>query len=118
MGLREKWNAVMPLESCVCKGNGEAKDERPSTVLLPFSCHSGKGEHTWNQFVVRILGKGERDNYRTRLEKEGIQSEIYYPRSMHEQGCFLKHKISGEYPMAERLAAESLALPLGFIPGQ
>jgi len=118
MGLREKWNAVMPLESCVCKGNGQAKDERPSTVLLPFSCHSGKGEHTWNQFVVRILGKGERDNYRTRLEKEGIQSEIYYPRSMHEQGCFLKHKISGEYPMAERLAAESLALPLGFIPGQ
>ena len=118
MGLREKWNAVMPLESCVCKGNGEAKDERPSTVLLPFSCHSGKGEHTWNQFVVRILGKGERDNYRTRLEKEGIQSEIYYPRSMHEQGCFLKHKISGEYPMAERLAAESLALPLGFIPRQ
>ncbi len=118
MGLREKWNAVMPLESCVCKGNGEAKDERPSTVLLPFSCHSGKGEHTWNQFVVRILGKGERDNYRTRLEKQGIQSEIYYPRSMHEQGCFLKHKIYGEYPMAERLAAESLALPLGFIPGQ
>ena len=118
MGLREKWNAVMPLASCVCKGNGEAKDERPSTVLLPFSCHSGKGEHTWNQFVVRILGKGERDNYRTGLEKEGIQSEIYYPRSMHEQGCFLKHKISGEYPMAERLAAESLALPLGFIPGQ
>jgi dTDP-4-amino-4,6-dideoxygalactose transaminase len=118
VGLREKWNAVMPLESCVCKGNGEAKDERPSTVLLPFSCHSGKGEHTWNQFVVRILGKGERDNYRTRLEKQGIQSEIYYPRSMHEQGCFLKHKIYGEYPMAERLAAESLALPLGFIPGQ
>ena len=118
MGLREKWNAVMLLESCVCKGNGEAKDERPSTVLLPFSCHSGKGEHTWNQFVVRILGKGERDNYRTRLEKEGIQSEIYYPRSMHEQGCFLKHKISGEYPMAERLAAESLALPVGFIPRQ
>jgi dTDP-4-amino-4,6-dideoxygalactose transaminase len=118
MGLREKWNAVMPLASCVCKGNGEAKDERPSTVLLPFSCHSGKGEHTWNQFVVRILGKGERDNYRTGLEKEGIQSEIYYPRSMHEQGCFLKHKISGEYPMAERLAAESLALPLGFIPRQ
>jgi dTDP-4-amino-4,6-dideoxygalactose transaminase len=116
--LQEKWSAIMPLDCCICQGQGSSAEQKPGTILLPFSCHSGKGEHTWNQFVVRIPGKGKRDNYRTRLGKEGIQSEIYYPRSMHQQVCFLKPKNSGEYPMAERLAAESLALPLGFIPAQ
>lgn len=117
-GLREKWNAVMPLESCICKGNGEAKDVKPGTVLLPFSCHSGEGEHTWNQFVIRASGQGSRDVIRKDLAAKGVQTEIYYPRALHEQECFSRHKISGEYPMAEKLAAESLALPLGFIPGQ
>lgn len=75
-------------------------------------------EHTWNQFVVRILGKGKRDKYRARLVAEGVQSEVYYPRSMHEQDCFLQRKTAGEFLMAERLAAESLALPLALAPGE
>jgi dTDP-4-amino-4,6-dideoxygalactose transaminase len=67
--------------------------------------------------VVRIQGQGKRDAYRTRLAAEGIQSEVYYPRSMHEQDCFVRQKSSGGYPIAERLTAESVALPLGFNPG-
>ena len=113
--LQEKWKAVFPVDHCVCEGEDPGKQSADS-VLLPFACQSGDGGHTWNQFVVRIQGQGKRDAYRTRLAAEGIQSEVYYPRSMHEQECFLKHKISGEYPMAGRLAAESLALPLHLNP--
>jgi len=116
--LQEKWNATMPLDSCLCQGQGTSLEQKPGTILLPFSCHSGEGEHTWNQFVIRVAGLGKRDALREKLARDGIQTEVYYPRAMHEQDCFLKPKTSGEYPMAERLAAESLALPLGFIPAQ
>jgi len=115
--LQDKWKAVFPATHCVCEGEDSEKHSADS-VLLPFACQTGDGGHTWNQFVVRIQGQGKRDSYRTRLAAEGIQTEVYYPRSMHEQACFMKPKISNEFPMAEKLAAESLALPLGFSPGQ
>jgi dTDP-4-amino-4,6-dideoxygalactose transaminase len=109
-GLREKWVAVMPLDSCVCQGQGAPNKASPGTISLPFSCHSGVGEHTWNQFVIRVTGKGKRDALREKLGAKGVQTEIYYPRAMHEQECF---QYSGQsFPFAEQLAKEVLALPL------
>jgi len=113
-GLREKWNAVMPLESCICKGNGEAKDVKPGTVLLPFSCHSGEGEHTWNQFVIRATGQGSRDVIRKDLAAKGVQTEIYYPRALHEQECFGDQ--GDIFPVARRLSEETLAIPMSYSP--
>ena len=108
--LLEKWSAIMPLESCICQGQGTSADQKPGTILLPFSCHSGQGEHTWNQFVIRVTGKGKRDILREKLGAEGIQTEVYYPRAMHEQECFAR-KVSS-YPVAQILSSESLALPM------
>ncbi|NDB97046.1 MAG: hypothetical protein EBZ78_12960, partial [Verrucomicrobia bacterium] len=108
--LREKWSAVMPTESCVCQGQGEAGSGKPGEVLLPFSCHAGAGEHTWNQFVIRVVGPGKRDALREKLSSQGIQTEVYYPRAMHEQDCFPKNLES--FPVAERLSGGILALPL------
>jgi len=107
--LQEKWSAIMPLDSCICQGQGSSADQKPGTILLPFSCHSGQGEHTWNQFVIRVTGKGRRDAIREKLGTEGIHTEIYYPRAMHEQECFgvVKEKFS----VATRLSQETLALP-------
>ena len=107
--LQEKWGAIMPLDSCVCRGNGASAEHKPGTILLPFSCHSGQGEHTWNQFVIRVTGKGRRDALREKLVEKGVQTEIYYPRAMHEQNCF--SVINQVFPTAEDLAHETLALP-------
>ena len=109
--LHDKWGAVMPIDSCVCQGQGQVMDFKPKTVLLPFSCHSGEGDHTWNQFVIRVVGHGERDALRVKLAAEGIQTEVYYPRSMHEQDCFLQ-KDANSYHSSETLSKETLALPL------
>jgi dTDP-4-amino-4,6-dideoxygalactose transaminase len=115
--LQDKWRAVFPAARCVCEGESSEGLDRPrEAILLPFLCQTGKGVHTWNQFVVRIPGKGRRDHYRARLVAEGVQSEVYYPRSMHQQDCFSQRKIAGQYPIAERLATESLALPLSLDP--
>ena len=108
--LQEKWSAIMPIESCVCQGQGTSADQKPGTILLPFSCHSGQGEHTWNQFVIRVTGKGKRDALRENLAVKGVQTEIYYPRAMHEQECFAREVLN--YPVAHLLSVESLALPL------
>ena len=99
----------MPLDSCICQGQGSSGEQKPGTILLPFSCHSGQGEHTWNQFVIRVTGKGKRDALREKLGTEGIQTEVYYPRAMHEQECF--GPVREKYPVATRLTQETLALP-------
>lgn len=107
--LREKWSAVMSLESCVCQGQGEANSGNPGTIFLPFSCQSGIGEHTWNQFVVRVIGSGQRDALREKLNVKGVQTEVYYPRAMHEQDCF--DTVKEKFHVATRLTQETLALP-------
>jgi dTDP-4-amino-4,6-dideoxygalactose transaminase len=108
--LQEKWGAIMPLGSCVCQGQRQVGDFKPGTILLPFSCHLGEGEHTWNQFVIRVIGNGKRNVLREKLANEGIQTEVYYPRAMHEQECFLTSGRS--FPIATLLSEESLALPI------
>jgi len=114
-GLKEKWDAVMPLDSCLCQGQGGAiMDAKPGTVFLPFSCHFGEGEHTWNQFVIRVTGVGNRDALREKLATKGIQAEVYYPRAMHEQECFSSQE--KRFPIAAMLSQETLALPLSLAP--
>jgi len=47
------------------------------------------------------------------LKGQGIGTEVYYPIPLHLQPCyaFLGHK-AGDFPVSEKLAAESLALPV------
>ena len=107
--LREKLSAIMLLEACICQGQGEVMSGKSGVIFLPFSCHSGGGEHTWNQFVIRVTGSGQRDALKEKLNAKGVQTEVYYPRAMHEQECFSPMK--GEFPVATQLTSETLALP-------
>lgn len=112
--LQEKWSAILPTQQCLCEGERQNIPSFSSgTILLPFVCQNGEAGHTWNQFVIRVTGRGNRDVFRQKLSLLGIQTEIYYPRAMHQQVCF---QDKNEFPTAERLSDESLALPIHYSP--
>ncbi len=100
--------AALSPEPCRCFGEETEVSADDSPILLPRNV---RGEHTWNQYVIRY--PADRDGLRRFLAAEGVQTEVYYPLPLHRQPCFLdKGWEVEELPVAERLARESLALPI------
>ncbi|WP_164540540.1 DegT/DnrJ/EryC1/StrS family aminotransferase [Streptomyces abyssomicinicus] len=76
-------------------------------LLPPAAGFAGRAVYT---YVVRAQ---EREALRAHLAGQGIETAVYYPRPLHLQPAFahLGHH-EGDFPVAERLSREALALPL------
>jgi dTDP-4-amino-4,6-dideoxygalactose transaminase len=69
-----------------------------------------EAHHVYHQYVVRAQ---KRDLLRAFLAERGVGTQIYYPVPLHLQKCFAYLGCSeGDFPEAERAAAEVLALPM------
>ena len=79
----------------------------PEHVRLPREVH---GTHVYHQYVIRA---SRRDELFKHMQGRKIGVGIYYPIPLHLQECFayLNHK-PGEFPYAEKAAAEVLGLPM------
>jgi dTDP-4-amino-4,6-dideoxygalactose transaminase len=78
--------------------------------LISIPKLSSDRSHIFNNYVVRVE---RRDQLKQFLARYGIQSEIYYPLPLHLQNCFTHLDFKkGDFPNAETLAEQVLALPL------
>jgi dTDP-4-amino-4,6-dideoxygalactose transaminase len=78
-------------------------------ILLPTHVRG----HIWNQYTLRVLGRGRRDALKEHLASKGVGSEIYYPVPLHQQECFAYLNTPREsLPVANRLADEVLSIPI------
>jgi dTDP-4-amino-4,6-dideoxygalactose transaminase len=71
---------------------------------------SAPGERVFYTYVIRAQ---RRDELRAHLLARGVETQLYYPVPLHLQPCFayLGH-VPGDFPGAETLSREALALPL------
>ncbi len=68
--------------------------------------------HVFNQYCIRVP-HGQRDEVLSGLRQRQVGCAIYYPKPLHLQECFSHLGGSaGQFPEAERAAAETLALPI------
>jgi len=85
----------------------EALAGSPVTTPPPAAAD---GDHVFHLFVVRST---QRDRLRDHLDADGIASAIHYPTPIHRQPAYVDLGLGpGSLPAAERLAAESLSLPI------
>ncbi len=77
--------------------------------IIPPPTGLGKS-HVFNYYVIRAQLRDELKSY---LAKHGIQTQVYYPLPLHLQPSFsdLGYR-KGDFPNAELLASQALAIPM------
>jgi perosamine synthetase len=73
-------------------------------------------EHVFHQYTVRVPADAavDRDGLVAALAERGVRAGVYYPRLVHDHPCYRDHPhvVPGETPLAERMAAEVVSLPV------
>lgn len=73
----------------------------------------GSSTHVFHQYTLCLDEKINRDAVRERLAEKGVPAMVYYPIPLHLQKAYRDERYAdGDFPVAERLAASVLSLPM------
>lgn len=100
----DEWNERRR-EIAVCYMNGLSGQEELKLPHVPEWA-----EPAWHLFVVRCE---ERDTLQLRLSEAGIGTLIHYPIPPHLSEAYAGEFSGARFPVAERMAATVLSLPMG-----
>ena len=79
-----------------------------ANVTTPSTCDGNT--HVYHQYTIQ---SSRRDELKSFLADQSVGSDIYYPIPLHLQPCLRDlGQGAGDFPVAERAAAEVLALPI------
>ncbi len=67
--------------------------------------------HVFHQYTIRVLD-GKRDYVIKQMERNGIQTRVYYPLPIYKQPLYKNLGYREELPEAERASREVLSLPV------
>ena len=106
--LAARYNELLLEAGVGVQTSAEAPRTIADGVVLPWT--HPRAQHVFHQYVLRVP---RRDELRDHLAGEKIGSEVYYPLCLHQQDALrgLGYR-TGDFPEAERAAAEVLALPM------
>jgi perosamine synthetase len=98
-------------EGLTAIGGAPAGQEDPEGLVLPCD-DDGDEQRSWFVYVVQLPAGAERAAVIEELAAEGVQSKPYLP-CIHTMPPYRERFgfMGGEFPVAERLAERSLALP-------
>lgn len=81
-----------------------------SHLLIP--ARTDNSTHVFHQYTLRLVDV-DRDALRNALAEKGIPAMIYYPIPLHLQKAYQDPRYkAGDFPIAEKLAACVLSLPM------
>ena len=104
LGYLEEWNRVRRARAQRYEQGLSALEE----VGLPFA--ADYAHHVYHIYAVRVP---ERDEVIEVLRQNGIACGIHYPRPVHLQEAYRGlGYVSGDFPVAERIAGEFISLPM------
>lgn len=68
--------------------------------------------HVFHQYTIKVE-ESKREALRDFLKERGVPTMIYYPVPLHQQKAYQAYGYKeGDFPVAEKLAAEVLSLPM------
>lgn len=80
---------------------------------LQIPVRDARSTHVFHQYTLLIEGPGRRDELQHYLAQHAISSAIYYPLPLHQQPAYQYLAFqAGQFPVAERLCQQVLALPI------
>lgn len=81
--------------------------ENTSGIELPKT--HANSINSWHQFTIKVK-KGLRNQLKSYMTENGIDSMVYYPMPITTQVAYQKYK--GDFPNSEKLSYEVLSLPI------
>lgn len=113
--LLQELPGVVQADSKHCKcaaSQDEWIEDTGARVVLPVAYDHN--DHIWNQFTIRVIGDGRRQDLLKHLGDRQIGCDVYYPLTLDQQECFASlpdHSRSG-CSVAHRIADEVLSIPI------